>query len=141
METRVKNLINSRLKLRERYSQEIVLRPQDIAITKFDQKFLEKVQAVLDDNLVKSTFSVEEFSKSVGMSRMQLHRKLKALTGLTATEFIRSQRLKLAVDLLKSSQANISEIGYTVGFNDHSYFTKCFKEAYGLSPKEYAAKQ
>ncbi len=139
LETRVKNLIHSRLKLRERYSQEIILRPKDIAITNFDEQFLEKIQGVLDLKLTESLFNIEEFSKSVGLSRMQLHRKLKALTGLSATEFIRSQRLKLATDLLKKSGANVSEIGYTVGFNDPSYFAKCFKEAYGCSPSDYAS--
>lgn len=140
LETRVKNLINSRLKLRERYSQELVLKPTDIAISNFDAKFLEKVNSVIDENITEPTFSAEDFSKSVGMSRMQLHRKLKALTGLSATEFVRSQRLKLAADLLKKTDANVSEIGYSVGFNDHSYFTKCFKEMYGCSPTEFISK-
>ena len=94
----------------------------------------------MDKKLTESSFSVEEFSKAVGMSRMQLHRKLRALTDLSASEFIRSQRLKLAASLLQQSDANISEIGYTSGFNDHAYFSKCFKEAYGCSPSEYIAK-
>ena len=68
---------------------------------------------------------------------MQLHRKLKALTGQSTTEFIRSQRLKLAIKLLKENKISISEIGYTVGFNDPSYFAKCFKQEYGTSPTEY----
>jgi DNA-binding response OmpR family regulator len=140
LEARVKNLITSREKLRERYSQEIVLRPKDIAITNFDEKFLEKLQDVLDNNLVEPSFSTEDFSKAVGLSRMQLHRKIKALTGLTASEFIRSQRLKLAAQLLKTSDVNVSQIGYTVGFNDHSYFAKCFKEAYKCTPTAYAKK-
>jgi AraC-like DNA-binding protein len=69
---------------------------------------------------------------------MQLHRKLKALTGLTASAFIRSQRLKLAAQLLKTSDINISQVGYSVGFNDHSYFTKCFKDVYNCTPTEFA---
>ncbi|MFT5243116.1 MAG: AraC-like DNA-binding protein, partial [Psychroserpens sp.] len=119
---------------------ELVLKPTDIAISNFDAKFLEKVNSVIDENLTEPSFSAEDFSKSLGMSRMQLHRKLKALTGLSATEFVRSQRLKLAADLLKKSDANVSEIGYSVGFNDHSYFTKCFKEMYGCSPTEFISK-
>ncbi|MBU2930135.1 response regulator [Winogradskyella psychrotolerans] len=138
LEARVKNLIVSRLKLRERYSQEVILRPKDIAISNFDKQFLEKIQLVLNQNLTEPNFSAKDFSKVVGMSRMQLHRKLKALTGLSATEFVRSQRLKLAADLLKKSDANVSEIGYSVGFNDHSYFTKCFKEVYHCTPTEFA---
>ena len=97
-------------------------------------------QEVLDKHLSESNFNVEQFSKEMGMSRMQLHRKLKALTGQTTTEFIRSQRLKLAASLLQKSDVNISEIGYQVGFNDHSYFTKCFRETYGTSPSEFSKK-
>ncbi|WP_299557462.1 response regulator [Seonamhaeicola sp.] len=137
LETRVQNLVASRKLLRDRYSQEVVLKPKDISITNLDEIFLERVQQVLDKKLTESSFSAEAFSKAVGMSRMQLHRKLKALTGLSASEFIRSQRLKLAASLLQKSDANISEIGYTVGFNDHAYFSKCFKKAYGCSPSEY----
>jgi len=141
LETRVKNLVTSRILLRNRYSQEVILKPKDIAITNLDEQFLEKIQSVLDEKLTESNFSSEQFSKAVGMSRMQLHRKLKALTGLSATEFVRSQRLKLAASILQKSDANISEIGYMVGFNDHAYFSKCFKEAYGCSPTEYGTKQ
>ncbi|WP_435413690.1 hybrid sensor histidine kinase/response regulator transcription factor [Psychroserpens mesophilus] len=140
LKTRVNNLIKSRLKLQERYSQEIILKPKDIAISSTDELFLEKLQGVMDSNLTESSFNVQEFSSALALSRMQLHRKLKGLTGLSATEFIRSQRLKLAVELLKKSDVNISEIGYSVGFNDHSYFTKCFKEQYGCSPSDYLKK-
>lgn len=137
LRSRVKNLLNNRNKLRQRYSQELVLRPKDIVITNLDEIFFGKVKTVLDENLTEASFSVEDFSKAVGMSRMQLHRKLKALTGLTTTEFVREQRLKLATTLIGQSGINISEIGYMVGFNDHSYFAKCFKQAYGCSPSEY----
>jgi len=138
LKLKVEKLIESRNKLQLRYSQEVILKPKDIAISNIDEKFLEKVQAALDQNLVESSFSIEDFSKAVGLSRMQLHRKIKALTGLSASEFIRSQRLKLAAQLLKKSDINISQVGYTVGFNDHSYFTKCFKEAYNCTPTEYS---
>lgn len=138
--TRVKNLIDNRLKLRKRYSQEVILRPKDIAITDFDKLFFEKVQNILETSLTESTFNVEAFSEAIGMSRMQLHRKLKAFTGLSATEFIRSQRLKMAADLLQKGHPNISEVAYAIGFNDASYFTKCFKETFGCSPTVYASK-
>lgn len=141
LKTRVHKLIESRKKLRDRYSQEVVLKPKDIAITNLDEQFLERVQEVLELKLTESDFNVQEFSDAVGMSRMQLHRKLKALTGLSASEFVRSQRLKLAASLLIKSDANVSQIGYEVGFNDPSYFTKCFKEAYGVSPSEYSKKK
>ena len=127
--------------MRDRYSQEVILKPKDIAITNLDEEFLERVQEVLDLKLTKTDFNVQEFSDAVGLSRMQLHRKLKALTGLSASEFVRSQRLKLAASLLRSSDVNVSQIGYEVGFNDPSYFSKCFKEAYGVSPTEYSKKK
>ena len=72
------------------------------------------------------------------MSRMQLHRKLKSLLGVTSTEFLRNERLKVAAELLKKGNGNISEIAYGVGFNDVSYFSKCFKEMYRYTPTEYS---
>ncbi|MFK5983189.1 MAG: response regulator [Flavobacteriaceae bacterium] len=134
---KIENIIKRRKKLQERYSQEIILMPKEITVNSVDEKFLTKIQKILDNNLVESSFTIEEFSKEIGMSRMQLHRKLKALTGLTTSEFIRSQRLKLAITLLKNSDSSVSEIGYSVGFNNHAYFSKCFKETYKCSPTEY----
>jgi CheY-like chemotaxis protein len=139
LRTRVDSLIESRKVLRKRYGQEVILKPKDIAITNLDEQFLEKIQNVLDEKLTGSNFSAQEFSVAMGMSRMQLHRKLKALTGLTTSEFVRSQRLRLAASLLEKSDANVSQIGYRVGFNDPSYFTRCFKEAYGCSPTEFTS--
>ena len=140
LKTKVKKLIENRRLLQERYSQELVLLPKDVTITNIDEQFLERLQNVLDTNLVEPSFSASSFSVAIGMSRMQLHRKLKALTGLTTSEFIRSQRLKLAAKLLKESDTNISQIGYAVGFNDHTYFSKCFKEFYHCTPSEYNKK-
>lgn len=137
---KVEKLIENRRLLQERYSQELVLLPKDVAITNIDEQFLERLQKVLDINLVEPTFSASSFSEAICMSRMQLHRKLKALTGFTTSEFIRSQRLKLAAELLKQSNTNVSQIGYSVGFNDHAYFSKCFKELYNCTPTEYANK-
>lgn len=135
------NLLESRKKLQKRFSQEVILTPKEISISSYDERFLNTLQNVMDNQLIKSDFSAEAFAEALGMSRMQLHRKLKALTGQTTTEFIRSQRLKLAASLLQKSDVNISEIGYQVGFNDHSYFTKCFRETYGCSPTEFSKKE
>ena len=134
----VNNLLESRKKLQERFSQEVILTPKEISVSSYDEQFLSNLQDVMDANLVESDFNAENFALALGMSRMQLHRKLKALTGLSTTEFIRSQRLKLAAQLLKKSEINVSQVGYTVGFNNHSYFTKCFKEQFGVSPSDYA---
>ncbi|MEL6918790.1 MAG: response regulator, partial [Bacteroidota bacterium] len=140
LRSKMTNLLGNRQKMRDRYSQEVILKPQDIAVTPSDELLLERIQSVLDTYLMESSFSTEDFAKEMGFSRMQLHRKLKALTGLSATEFMRSQRLKLAAQLLEKSEANVSEVCYQTGFNNLSYFAKCFKEAYGVSPSQYPKK-
>ncbi len=136
LQTRVENLIMTRKALRDRYSQELVLEAKDIAVTPTDEIFLNRLQKVLDEHLSDSEFNARFFSRVVGMSRMQLHRKLQAYTGLSTTEFIRSQRLKQALHILKTSDLSVSEVAYTVGFNTPSYFIKCFKEIYGKTPAE-----
>lgn len=141
LQLHVRNLIETRKKLQQKYTKGVVLQPKEIAVTSLDEQFLERLQAVLDKNVESPAFNVEVFSKAMGMSRMQLHRKLKALIGLSATEFIRSQRLMLAAQLLEKSDINISEIGYSVGFNDHAYFSKCFKEFYHCTPTEYSRRK
>jgi len=141
LKVKVQKRIENLKKLQERYSQEIILKPKDISVASKDELFLERVQIILDSKLIESTFSVHEFCEATAMSRMQLHRKLKALTGLATSEFIRSERLKLAAELLKNSDLNISQIGYTVGFNNHAYFSKSFKEAYRCTPSEYATRK
>lgn len=140
LKTTTHNLLETRKRLQERFSQEVVLIPKDIAVNSADERFLDNLKEIVDTQIIESDFTTESFAKALGMSRMQLHRKLKALTGLSATEFIRSQRLKLAAQLLKKSDINVSQVGYAVGFNNHSYFTKCFKEHYGVSPSDYAKK-
>ena len=137
LQTRVENLIESRKALRNRYSQELILQAKDIAVTPTDTIFLNRLQQVLDDHLAKPDFNTEFFCREIGMSRMQLHRKLLAFTGLSTTAFIRSQRLKQALHILKTSDASVSEVAYTVGFNTPSYFIKCFKETYNKTPSEF----
>ena len=141
LQTKVDNLIQSRRALRQRYSQEVVLKAKDIAITPIDEVFLNRLQKVLDDRLSDSDFNSSDFCKALGMSRMQLHRKLLVFTGLSATAFIRSQRLKQAVHILQTSDATISEVAYAVGFNTPSYFIKCFKETYKKTPTAYIQKE
>lgn len=137
----VNQLINERKKLHQRYSQELVLFPVDIVINSVDEKFIQKLQTILDNNLSNSEFTSENFASEIGMSRMQLHRKLKSLLGVTSTEFLRNERLKVAAELLKKGNGNISEIAYAVGFNDVSYFSKCFKEMFKMTPSEYIEKK
>lgn len=135
------NLIENRRKLQQRFSQEVILTPKEIAISSADEQFLVRLEKVLDENITNSAFSVEDFSKAMNVSRMQLHRKIKALTGQSASEFLRSQRLKMAAKLLRDKNISISEVGYSVGFSDPSYFTRCFKQEFGCAPSEYSSKK
>jgi CheY-like chemotaxis protein len=134
---RVNNLIEQREKLRKRFRQEIVLEPKEIAVTSADEKFLNRILGILEEHCGDENFSVDEFAKETGLSRMQLHRKLQALTDQSASEFIRNFRLKRAVKLLSGNLGNISEIAYEVGFSNPSYFAECFKNLFGFSPSEY----
>ena len=133
----VNQLIAERKKLHARYSQELVLKPVDIVVNSMDQKFIAKLQLILERELANADFTSEDFAAAADMSRMQLHRKLKALLGVSATEFIRNERLKVAAELIKKGNANISEIAYSAGFNNISYFSRCFKEMFSITPSEY----
>ena len=137
LKTKVSQLLKERSKLRERYSQELVLKPKDIVLNSADEKFVQRLQFIIDNKLENPDFSSDDFATEVGMSRMQLHRKLKSLTGLSATEFIRNERLKIATTLLAKGNLTVSEVAYALGFNDVSYFSKCFKEQYGTTPSEF----
>lgn len=134
----VENLLDNRRLLQQRFTQEVILTPKEIAVSSADELFLERLQKVMDQHLTDPSFTAEIFSREMNVSRMQLHRKLKALTGQSTTEFLRGQRLKLAARLLREGKISISEVGYTVGFNDPSYFGKCFKKEYGCSPSEFS---
>ena len=133
----IEKLIASRTTIQEKFSQQVILKPKEIKLTPIDVKLLERIQHILDEQLTDPNFGAKSFSDEIGLSRMHLHRKLKALTGLSTSEFIRTQRLKLAAKLLKDGDANISEIGYTVGFNQPAYFSTAFKQHFGCSPSEF----
>jgi signal transduction histidine kinase/DNA-binding response OmpR family regulator len=138
---RVKNLIDQRRKLREKFGKEITLEPKDIAVTSTDEKFLTRVLEIVEKNVSNENFSAEDFAENVGMSKTHLNRKLNALTDTSANEFIRTFRLKKAARLLSGRSGNISEIAYEVGFSNPSYFAESFKKLFGYSPSEYLQNQ
>ena len=137
---RVQNVIKQRETLQSKYIQTIRLEPSKVDITSPDETFIRKALEVVDHQLSNSEFTVEAFQKEMGMSRMQLHRKLKALTNYSASEFIRDIRLQRAADLLETNGMNVGEVAYSCGFNSVSYFTQCFSEKYGVSPTKYVKK-
>ncbi|MEO0572593.1 MAG: ATP-binding protein [Bacteroidota bacterium] len=137
---RVQNLIDQRDKLREKFEQTLRLAPSKIRVKSPEEAFIKKALEVVDNNLSNSAFTVEAFQQEIGMSRMQLHRKLKALTHFSASEFIRDIRLQRAVDLLADKSLTVSEVAYSCGFNSVSYFTQCFTQKFGASPSKHPAK-
>ncbi len=137
LRVRVKNLIKQRQKLRERFRKELLLEPREIAVTSADERFLKQTLDIIEKNMSDEDFSVEQLGSELAMSRMQLFRKIKALTDQAPSEFIRTIRLKRAALLIKSNFGNLAEITYEVGFNHPSYFAKCFRELFGVAPSEY----
>lgn len=116
-----------------------LLKPElkHIEITSRDKVFVDKATQYVDDNLSDSTINVEAMASNLGMSRVQLYKKLVSLTGSTPSEFIRQIRLRRAEQMLRESKMSVSEIAYSVGFNNPRYFSKYFKEMYGVMPSQY----
>ena len=137
LRVRVTKLIEQRKKLRERFSRNIKLEPKDIAITSADEKFLNRAIGIIEEKMGDFEFDAQTLQQEMTLSRSQLFRKLKALTDLSITEFIRTIRLKRGAKLLEQKFGNVAQVTYEVGFNNLSYFAKCFKELYGVSPSEY----
>jgi signal transduction histidine kinase/DNA-binding response OmpR family regulator/ligand-binding sensor domain-containing protein len=133
---RMKNLIELRRKLREKFSVSHILKPGEIAVTSIDDQFLQKSMAIVEKKMSDEKFSVEEFAEEVGMSRSQLHRKLTALTNQSPSDFTRYMRLHRAKELIEKNAGTISEIAFQVGFNSVAYFTKCFREQFGVVPSQ-----
>jgi len=134
---RVRKLIEQRNMLRDRFSREITLELKDITITSVEDKFLQNTMIIIEEHMDDDEFEVRKLQDEVGMSRMQLFRKLKAVTGQTPSEFIRTVRLKRAAKLFEQNFGNVAQVAFKVGFNNLSYFAKCFKELYKVAPSDY----
>ena len=135
LRVRVENLINIRKKLQEKFSKGgFVYRPEEKKLSIIDSKFMSKVNEVIEKHLSEEEFSIEEFGSEVGMSRSQLHRKLRALVGKSPSQYVRTVRLARAKKMIEEEKGNISEVAYSVGFSSPAYFSKCFKEEFGYPP-------
>jgi AraC-like DNA-binding protein len=137
LQAKVENMLSIRESLKEKYTSTMVLEPTNVVLASPDEKFLKRVIDVIEENIADSELDIENFALKVGVSRMQLYRKLNALTNMTVKEFIRHIRLKRATQLLEQQKLNISEVAYQVGFKDLSHFRKCFKREFGMSASEY----
>lgn len=139
---RVKNLLQQRNLLREKFSLRSAALPSAPAVgnevsQQLDNQFIQRIRSVIEAHLSESNFDVEGLCKELKISRTNLHRKLKALTGTSATEFIRKIRLQRAAQLAQKETMTVSEIAYQVGFESLSYFSKSFQEEFGMLPSEY----
>ncbi len=137
LQVRIKNLITQRQALRKRFSREVLLEPKQVAITSLDEQFLQKVMDHMEKHLSDPAFGVPQLQDLLAMSKTQLYRKMKALTDESPGEFIRHCRLKRAAQILARQGENVTQVAYAVGFNNLSYFAKCFKELYGVAPSAY----
>lgn len=148
LQVRVKNLIDQRKKLQKKFMKNAtkigiseLMKLPDSGITSVDQKFLQKAVSVVENNIHEPEFSIDKFAGKMAISRMQLHRKLRALTDQSASKFIRTISLNRAALLLLKKSGNVTEIAFEVGFNSLSWFTRSFQEQFGMSPKEYIAEK
>ncbi|MFB6318311.1 two-component regulator propeller domain-containing protein [Saccharicrinis sp. FJH54] len=137
---RIHNLMDKRQNMHQHFRKNIAINPSEIEITSLDEKLIKKAVDYVEKNLSQSRFSVEDLSRELGMSRVYLYKKLLTITGKSPVEFIRIIRLKRGAQLLEKSQMTIAEIAYEVGFNSPRYFSKYFKEEYGMLPTDYVKK-
>ncbi len=137
LKLKIQNIFDIQRTMHERIKKEQILRPETVELPSLDEIFLKNAVESIKKHLDDSNFDIELFATDLGVSTNNVYRKIKALTGQTAKEFIRKQRLKHAAGLLVQQKRSISEIIYMVGFASPSYFTRCFKEFYGCTPREY----
>ena len=132
---RIHNLIDSHQCLKQFFGDRQTLAKEDIC--DLDKDFVEKFKALIEEKMGDSELNVEDLGREMGLSRVQLYRKIKSLTNYAPNELLRMSRLKRAASLLASSGMTVAEIAYEVGFTSPSYFTKCYKEQFGESPTEF----
>ena len=138
----IDNLIDNVRRLKGKFSGALKQddKVEKIEVKGYDEELMERIMKVVNENLSDSDFNVEKMCDEVGVSRTQLHRKLKEMTGVPTSEFLRNIRLNEAARLIKEGKINITQVSYMVGFANNSHFSTAFKKYFGMSPTEYAAK-
>jgi signal transduction histidine kinase/CheY-like chemotaxis protein/AraC-like DNA-binding protein len=141
LKVRIQNLIELRRKLRLRFSNITMVKPDELDITSVDKKFVQRLMDIIESHLSEESFGVEELCKEIGMSSPSLWRKIQGLFNKNPNQFIRSIRLQHARQMLEENAGNIAEICFAVGFNHPSYFARCFQEHFGKSPSFFKGKK
>ena len=140
----IENLVQSRLRLKGKYSgaqQAQADKVDQPEVRGNDEVLMERIMKAINKNISDSDFNVERLTQEVGISRVQLHRKMKELTGISTSEFIRNIRLEQAARLLKEQKINVTQVAYTVGFSNLAHFSTIFRKHFGVAPSEYAERE
>ncbi len=134
---RVKNILKQRALLKEHYSRASSLIPEEITLNSVDEKLIKRTIDFINENMTESGLTIEKIAEEVGLSRVHFYRKIKAITGLSASDFLRKLRMERAAELLKTNKFNVSEVRNLVGISDADYFRNCFKKYYNTTPREF----
>ncbi len=137
LDSKINNFITTRKSFMDSFKKDNIMQTNTIMMKSLDEKFLEKAIKFTEKNIADPDLNIDMFVDHLNISRMQLYRKFAALTNMTVKEFVNDLRLKRAEQIFKEKKVSVSEVAYGVGFKDLSYFGKCFKQRYGMSPSEY----
>lgn len=141
LHAQIENLLNSRQLLKKKFSEMPFMKLDSIAGNKADELFLSKLNSIIEENIANGDFSIDVLAEQLCISRSGLFSKIKMLTDMTPNELIHLVRLKKAAELLSTKEYRINEICYLVGFNNPSYFSKCFQKQFGVLPKDFITKK
>lgn len=137
LKIRVRKIVENREKVKAFFKQNLTFGDRKESVAEVEKTFISKFRKIIEENLIETDLNVDEIGQRLGLSRVQLYRKIKSLTNYAPNELIRIIRLKAAEQLMLNTEKSISEIAYDTGFSSPSYFTKCFKEYFNESPTEY----
>jgi YesN/AraC family two-component response regulator len=135
---KVEKLIEQKKTLKDKFSKSLNFEAKEMVLISADERLMQKAVNLVKDNISNPELTIEDLGSELGMSRVHTYRKIKALTNMTPSEFIRTIRIKQASYLLSQNKINISEVAYAVGFRSHQYFTKCFQDYFRMSPSDYS---
>ena len=135
---RINNLLQSRQNLKKIYRETLEINNPEIQLNSYDDVLLKKINRIIKENVDSSNLNVDFLGEQVGLSRVHLYRKLKALTGKSPSDLIKNVRMKIAAQMLQQNKVNITDVAFRAGFQDQHYFGKVFKKQFGMSPSDYA---
>jgi len=137
LDTRIRNLLESQIRIREHFRDQLTFNAAEDGISRLDKKFIAQLNEIIAQNIGGEEITVDDLAAQMGMSRVKLYRKIKKLTDMSISEFVVSVKLRRSLDLLTNSGKTISEVAFEVGFNSLSYYTRCFRNQFKMSPSEY----